>query len=226
MGLPFALLPKRCGAQAQQGADPIRNITPVTDECCAIRRHRLADVARTYDGWGYSPLDQINKTTSRIFSLAWTWSMTNGATETTPIVHDGVSVLINYADKIQALDGRPATDSGNTSATCRPSCGLAAICSPAQHGDLEATIDRRDLPMRTSIALDAKTGKVVVGPPPCRLGQGLALTSGPFIAHGMIVQGMPAAAMRSRAAASSPGTTPRPARRVGASTIAHPGDPN
>jgi hypothetical protein len=29
--------------------------------------------------------------------------MTSGATETTPIVHDGVPFIFNYADRIQAL---------------------------------------------------------------------------------------------------------------------------
>src|SRR5438270_6970465 len=59
---------------------------------------------RTYNGWGYSPLDQINKTNVKNLKPAWTWSMSNGATEITPIVHDGVLFLFNYADKVQALD--------------------------------------------------------------------------------------------------------------------------
>src|ERR1700681_3996692 len=45
---------------------------------------------RTYDGWGYSPLDQINKGNIKGLQVAWSWSLTPGATETTPIVHDGV----------------------------------------------------------------------------------------------------------------------------------------
>ena len=59
---------------------------------------------RTYDGWGYSPLEQINKDNVKNLQVAWTWSLTNGATETTPIVHDGVLFIFNYADKVQALN--------------------------------------------------------------------------------------------------------------------------
>jgi alcohol dehydrogenase (cytochrome c) len=59
---------------------------------------------RTYNGWGYSPLDQINKDNVKDLRPVWTWSMTPGPTETTPIVHDGVLFIFNFADKIQALN--------------------------------------------------------------------------------------------------------------------------
>src|SRR5258706_84355 len=92
-------------AHAQRGADPARNITPVTDEM--LRNPPAADWLmwrRTYNAWGYSPLDQINKNNVKDLQVAWTWSMTNGATETTPIVHDGVLYIFNYANQIQALN--------------------------------------------------------------------------------------------------------------------------
>ena len=52
------------GAQAQQppGTDVAKNLTPVTDDM--LRNPPAADWLmwrRTYDGYGYSPLDQINK---------------------------------------------------------------------------------------------------------------------------------------------------------------------
>src|ERR1700686_492557 len=59
---------------------------------------------RTYDGWGYSPLDQINKGNIKGLTVAWSWSLTPGAPETTPIVHNGVLYIFNYADKVQALN--------------------------------------------------------------------------------------------------------------------------
>ena len=49
-------------AMSQQVADPTRNLTPVTDDM--LRNPPAADWLmwrRTYDGYGYSPLDQINK---------------------------------------------------------------------------------------------------------------------------------------------------------------------
>ncbi len=90
---------------AQQAAEPSRNLTPVTD--AMLRDPPASDWLmwrRTYDGYGYSPLDQINTNNVKNLEVAWTWSMTPGATETTPIVHDGVLFLFNYANKIQALN--------------------------------------------------------------------------------------------------------------------------
>lgn len=60
---------------------------------------------RTYDGWGYSPLDQIDRDNVKDLTTAWTWSLTPGATETTPLVRDGILYVHNNLDTIQALDG-------------------------------------------------------------------------------------------------------------------------
>src|SRR5258708_3883283 len=83
----------------------VKNFKPVTD--AMLLKPDPADWLlwrRTYDAWGYSPLDQINKSNVKNLQVAWTWSLTPGATETTPIVHDGVLYIFNYADKVQALN--------------------------------------------------------------------------------------------------------------------------
>src|SRR5215471_13695046 len=93
-------------AQAPQAASPIAAMTPVTD--AMLRDPPASDWLmwrRTYNGWGYSPLDQINKDNVKDLRPVSTWSLTSGATETTPIVHDGVLFIHNSADKIQALNG-------------------------------------------------------------------------------------------------------------------------
>jgi len=63
LGLPLLLLASADGlAQQPQAADPTRNLTPVTD--ATLRNPPASDWLmwrRTYDAWGYSPLDQINK---------------------------------------------------------------------------------------------------------------------------------------------------------------------
>src|SRR5215472_9821217 len=92
-------------AQAPQAPNPAAAMTPVTD--AMLRDPPAADWLmwrRTYNGWGYSPLDQINKGNVKDLRPVWTWSMTPGATETTPIVHDGVLFIFNWGDKIQALN--------------------------------------------------------------------------------------------------------------------------
>jgi alcohol dehydrogenase (cytochrome c) len=104
LGLAWLLL-AGTAAPTQQAADQIRNLTPVTDSL--LRNPPASDWLmwrRTYDGYGYSPLDQINANNVKNLQVAWTWSMVPGATETTPIVHDGVLYLFNYANKIQALN--------------------------------------------------------------------------------------------------------------------------
>src|SRR5262245_44374075 len=99
-----ALLLASASALAQQAADPTRNLTPVTD--AVLQNPPASDWLmwrRTFDGYGYSPLDQINRSNVKDLQVAWTWSLVPGATETTPVVRDGVLYIFNYANKIQAL---------------------------------------------------------------------------------------------------------------------------
>ena len=77
LSLPVVLLAGGAYAQAPQAADPTKNLTPVTDTM--LRDPPAADWLmwrRTYNGWGYSPLDQINKTNVKNLQPAWTWSLT------------------------------------------------------------------------------------------------------------------------------------------------------
>src|SRR5262245_6015343 len=92
-------------AQPATPADPMKNIRPVTDEM--LSKPDPGDWLmwrRTYDGYGFSPLDQITRDNVKDLQVAWTWSLTNGATESTPVVHDGVLFIWNYRDKVQALN--------------------------------------------------------------------------------------------------------------------------
>jgi alcohol dehydrogenase (cytochrome c) len=89
--------------RAQQGT---RRYVPVTDEM--LQKPDPADWLmwrRTLDGWGYSPLNQVNRNNVAQLRLAWTRGMAAGNTqESTPLVHDGVMYLPNSGDYIQALD--------------------------------------------------------------------------------------------------------------------------
>ena len=64
---------------------------------------------RTYDHWGYSPLDQINASNIEHLRLAWAWTMEPGLQETTPLVHDGIMFLPQACDFIEAVDARNGT---------------------------------------------------------------------------------------------------------------------
>lgn len=60
---------------------------------------------RTLDSWGYSPLNQINKSNVSQLRMVWTRGMGPGVQEATPLVHNGILYLPNPSDLIQAFNG-------------------------------------------------------------------------------------------------------------------------
>src|SRR5947199_8830653 len=115
-------------------------------------------VRRTYDGWGYSPLDQITPANVARLQPAWVFStgVTNGH-EAPPIVNNGVMFVATPANQVIALDAkrgdvlwryrRPiAEDVINLHPTSR---GVALFRDKMYFAAGEAVL----------VALDAKTGK-------------------------------------------------------------------
>ena len=92
---------------------PLDKLTPVTDEM--LRNPPPGDWLnwrRTYNGWGYSPLTQINRKNVKDLKVAWTFSMDSSpdaVNETTPLVHDGVMFLWNFGETIDAIDATTGT---------------------------------------------------------------------------------------------------------------------
>ncbi len=89
-----------CPAQAQ-----VRDIDPVTD--AELENPSPDDWLmwrRTLDGWGYSPLDQIDRDNVDQLRLVWTRALGPGRQQGTPLVRDGVMFMPNPRDIIQALD--------------------------------------------------------------------------------------------------------------------------
>ena len=156
---------------------------------------------RTLDGWGYSPLDQIDRTNVGDLRLAWSRALrAGGRQQGTPLVYDGVLYMPNPSDVIQAIDAvtgdllweyqRPLPDDA-----CERI--LPGVCTTNRH---LAIYD--DLIIDTSVdefvfALDARTGDLVwetevldyrVHP--------ANQSTGPIIANGKVISGrscMPAA---------------------------------
>ena len=104
-----ALSPSAQAALATMRA-PLDRLTPVTDEM--LRNPPPGDWLhwrRTYDGWAYSPLTQINRDTVKNLKLAWTLSLaspSDAVNEFTPLVHDGVMFMWNFGETIQAIDAK------------------------------------------------------------------------------------------------------------------------
>lgn len=60
---------------------------------------------RTLDGWGYSPLDQINRDNVGDLRLVWSRALhAPGRQQGTPLVYNGVMYMPNPSDVIQAID--------------------------------------------------------------------------------------------------------------------------
>ena len=72
---------------------------------------------RTLDGWGYSPLDQIDRGNAHRLQLAWAWSMPPGVNQTTPLVHGGVMYIGGPANVVQAVDAATGDRIWSTGAT-------------------------------------------------------------------------------------------------------------
>ena len=101
-GLVAVLAVVAAPAAFAQQADRIRPVTdaelenPSPDEWLMWRR--------TLDGWGYSPLDQIDRGNVGDLRLVWSRALTPGRQQGTPLVRDGVMFMPNPRDIIQALD--------------------------------------------------------------------------------------------------------------------------
>lgn len=87
-------------------AQPPQEFVPVTDAM-------LLDPSpddwpmwrRTLDGWGYSPLDRIDRANVDQLRLVWTRALSAGGRQQgTPLVYDGVMYMPNPSDVIQAID--------------------------------------------------------------------------------------------------------------------------
>ncbi len=59
---------------------------------------------RTYDAFGFSPLDQVNRRNVAKLQLAWSWALPKGDNMMAPIVHDGVLFAYSNGDVLEALD--------------------------------------------------------------------------------------------------------------------------
>ncbi len=59
---------------------------------------------RTLDGWGYSPLDQIDRDNVGDLRMVWSRGLATGMQQGTPLVYDGIMYMPNPNDIIQAID--------------------------------------------------------------------------------------------------------------------------
>src|SRR6185295_17858377 len=184
-----AARPRTPAALVLEGNIP--NLTPVTDQM--LRTPDPADwlMARGgYSGWSHSALKQVTKENVKELQLAWVWAMNDGlgASEATPLVHNGIVYLVNVDNIVQALDGR--TGELLWENRIRPSGAVAggtgAMRNIAIYQD-KIYVASTDAHM---FALDARTGRTVWDTVLGNNAKGFGNSSGPLIINGKVVQGL------------------------------------
>ena len=166
----------------------VRNSAPVTD--AVLQNPDPADWLswrRTLDGWGYSPLTQINQNNVDQLRLVWSWGLESGVSQTTPVVHDGVMYVVNPGNVVQAIDARTGDFVWEyryeMDERLRPAAQMRSL---ALYEDLVIlnTVDAHIL------GLDARTGDVRWDTSVMPDEDGYGFSSGSIVADGTIVAGL------------------------------------
>jgi alcohol dehydrogenase (cytochrome c) len=167
-------------------------LTPVTD--AMLQNPPAGDWLmwrRTLDSWGYSPLDQINRSNVGELALVWSRPMAPGIQEGTPLVHDGVMFMPNPLDVIEAIDAATGDLIWEYKRQL-PDDITKVFPVPSINRNIAIY---RDLIIDTSAddyayALDAATGKLVWETQITDYHRNPAQqTSGPIIANGKVISG-------------------------------------
>jgi alcohol dehydrogenase (cytochrome c) len=181
----------RGAAPAPRGitiAGEVKNYTPVTD--AMLRNQDPGDwlmVRRNYQGWSYSPLNEITRANVKDLKLAWVWSMYDGTNQPMPLVHNGIMYLVNPLNILQALDAKTGELIWENHIGPEQSIGIAAMRSISMYQDkvFFTTTDAR------LVALSAKTGDLIWETQIADRTKGnYAETSGSIVINGKIIQGL------------------------------------
>ena len=142
-----------------------------------------------YNGWGYSPLDQIDASNVQNLTPAWAFSTnTTGGHESPPVINDGVMFITTPGNLLYALDARNGDLLWRYQQELPP--GRIAVHDTnrgvALFGDnvYMATLDAR------VVALDARTGEVVWDTSVADNSAGYYMTLAPLAARGKIMVGV------------------------------------
>ena len=166
----------------------VKNYVPVTDEM--LRHPDPGDwlmIRRNYEAWSYSPLTQITADNVRGLRLEWVWAMNDGgASEPTPIVHNGIIYLSNTSNTVQALDGKTGELIWENRIGPESTRGYGATRSLAIFDDkiFVPTTDAR------LYALSARTGEILWQTPLANQEKGYSTTAGPLVVNGKVLTGL------------------------------------
>jgi alcohol dehydrogenase (cytochrome c) len=157
-----------------------RLLKPKDDEWLMIRR--------TYDGWGYSPLDQINAT--NVSRLQPVWVFSTGAVnghEAPPLVNGGVMFVATPGNQVIAVEVKTGRLLWRYR---RPIPEDAVVMHPTSRG-VALYADKVFLAANEGVlvALDARTGKEVWTAEVGGNQRGYYMTLAPLVAEGVVMIG-------------------------------------
>ena len=177
------------------GQAQVETFTPVTD--AVLQNPDPADWLmwrRTLNGWGFSPLDQIDRANVGELRMVWSRALNApGRQQGTPLVYDGVMYMPNPSDVIQAIDAA----TGDLTWEYRRSLPddvceflITSLCATnrnlAIYGNLIIDTSVDDY----VFALDATSGQMVWETQILDYTKNPAnQTSGPIIANGKVISG-------------------------------------
>ena len=149
---------------------------------------------RTQNGWGYSPLDQIDRNNVGELRLVWSRALTEGRQQGTPLAYDGVLYMPNPNDVIQAIDAVTGDLLWEHRREVPEDVGEYIILAGLSQNNRNIAI-YGDLIIDTSVddhvfALDAATGEQVWETQILDYKVNPALqSSGPIVANGKVISG-------------------------------------
>src|SRR6185436_18222536 len=182
------------GPSAQQPPPPIapvlQNYKPVTAE--RLKKPEDGDwlmVRRTYDGWGYSPLDQITPANVKRLQPVWLLSTgVNNGHQAPPFVNNGVMFVTTSFNQLIALDARTGQEFWRYRS---PYPEGARVSKPVNRGvALYGDKVFFGLGEAVLVALDAKTGKEVWRTKVEENRNGYYMTAAPLVADGKVLVGI------------------------------------
>lgn len=189
----FAIIIAGGLAFQQQSPPPmpsvLQNYKPVTAE--RLKNPEESDwlmVRRTYNGWGYSPLNQI--TTANVSRLQPVWVFATGVAnghEAAPAVNNGVMFVATPSNQVIAIDAKTGTILWRYRT---PPPEDAVILHPTTRG-VALYDDKVFLAKNEAIlvALDARTGKEVWSTKVEENKNGYYMSLAPLVADGKVMVG-------------------------------------
>ncbi|WP_324715433.1 methanol/ethanol family PQQ-dependent dehydrogenase [Carboxydochorda subterranea] len=167
--------------------------TPVTDQM--LVKPPAGDwlmFRGSYNGWGYSPLQQID--TSNVKELVPVWTFSTGVTEgheAPPIVHDGIMFVTTPYNRLYALDAKTGDLLWKYERQL-PEDVFPLVCCDVVNRGVALYGDKVYMGTLDShlIAFDARTGKTVWDRTVGDYKVGEIITSPPLVVKGKVITGV------------------------------------